>query len=335
MAHLQLQNVRKSYGAVDVIKGVDLEIESGEFMVFVGPSGCGKSTLLRLISGLEDITSGDMLFDNAAGQRARALEARHRHGVPVLRALPAHEGLRQHGLRHEAAEGRRRRHQGTGDEGGEAPADRPPARPAAEAALRRPAPARGDRPRHRPRPAGLPVRRAALQPRRRAARRDPARDRQAAPLDGQRDDGLRHPRPGRGDDARRPDLRAARRPRHAGGLADRALRAAELDLRRRLHRQPEDELPERRDLQGLQLRDPRHPLRAHRRRQRQPDLEGRGGARREPRLRQLPLRRHRRPRSRCWSARKARPRSPGAPTSASARSRRTSTASTTRAQPIR
>jgi multiple sugar transport system ATP-binding protein len=64
MAHLQLNDVRKSYGAVDVIKGVDLEIESGEFMVFVGPSGCGKSTLLRLISGLEDITSGDLLFDN-------------------------------------------------------------------------------------------------------------------------------------------------------------------------------------------------------------------------------------------------------------------------------
>src|SRR5690606_17454467 len=48
---------------VEVIKGVDLEVRKGEFMVFVGPSGCGKSTLLRLISGLEDITSGEMLFD--------------------------------------------------------------------------------------------------------------------------------------------------------------------------------------------------------------------------------------------------------------------------------
>jgi multiple sugar transport system ATP-binding protein len=63
MARLQLTDVRKSYGAVDVIKGVDLEINDGEFMVFVGPSGCGKSTLLRLVAGLEDITSGDMLFD--------------------------------------------------------------------------------------------------------------------------------------------------------------------------------------------------------------------------------------------------------------------------------
>jgi multiple sugar transport system ATP-binding protein len=63
MAHLELKNIRKSFGAVEVIKGVDLDIRSGEFMVFVGPSGCGKSTLLRLLAGLEDITSGEMLFD--------------------------------------------------------------------------------------------------------------------------------------------------------------------------------------------------------------------------------------------------------------------------------
>ncbi|MDP3197308.1 ABC transporter ATP-binding protein [Tabrizicola sp.] len=53
-----LRGIRKSFGAVDVIKGVDLTVEPGEFCVFVGPSGCGKSTLLRLISGLEEATSG-------------------------------------------------------------------------------------------------------------------------------------------------------------------------------------------------------------------------------------------------------------------------------------
>ena len=70
MANIELRDVRKSFGAVEVIKGVDLEVKKGEFMVFVGPSGCGKSTLLRLISGLEDITSGEMLFD---GQVVNAL----------------------------------------------------------------------------------------------------------------------------------------------------------------------------------------------------------------------------------------------------------------------
>ena len=51
MAAIQLKNIHKSFGTFDVIKGVDLEISPGEFMVFVGPSGCGKSTLLRLIAG--------------------------------------------------------------------------------------------------------------------------------------------------------------------------------------------------------------------------------------------------------------------------------------------
>ncbi|GLQ10146.1 sugar ABC transporter ATP-binding protein [Devosia yakushimensis] len=60
MAGLSLTNIHKSYGKVDVIKGVDLTIEHGEFVVFVGPSGCGKSTLLRMIAGLEDITAGEL-----------------------------------------------------------------------------------------------------------------------------------------------------------------------------------------------------------------------------------------------------------------------------------
>ena len=60
MADVKLTQVRKSFGDVDVIRGVDLDIKHGEFVVFVGPSGCGKSTLLRAISGLEDITSGEL-----------------------------------------------------------------------------------------------------------------------------------------------------------------------------------------------------------------------------------------------------------------------------------
>ena len=65
MSDLQLKSVIKRYGSVEVIHGIDLEIKSGEFCVFVGPSGCGKSTLLRMISGLEGITGGDVVIDGA------------------------------------------------------------------------------------------------------------------------------------------------------------------------------------------------------------------------------------------------------------------------------
>ena len=63
MGSITLKQVTKSFGDVDVIKPIDLQIEHGEFVVFVGPSGCGKSTLLRLIAGLEDVTSGAILID--------------------------------------------------------------------------------------------------------------------------------------------------------------------------------------------------------------------------------------------------------------------------------
>ena len=60
MANVTLKNIRKNYDKTEVIHGVDLDINSGEFIVFVGPSGCGKSTLLRMIAGLEDITEGEI-----------------------------------------------------------------------------------------------------------------------------------------------------------------------------------------------------------------------------------------------------------------------------------
>jgi len=63
MAAITMEAVRKAFGAVEVIKGIDLAIDDREFVVFVGPSGCGKSTLLRLVAGLEDITRGRLLFD--------------------------------------------------------------------------------------------------------------------------------------------------------------------------------------------------------------------------------------------------------------------------------
>jgi multiple sugar transport system ATP-binding protein len=79
MASLTLRNIVKRYGTTTIIHGVDLAIADGEFVVFVGPSGCGKSTLLRMISGLEAVTTGDLLIndkrvnDVSAAQRGLAM----------------------------------------------------------------------------------------------------------------------------------------------------------------------------------------------------------------------------------------------------------------------
>jgi multiple sugar transport system ATP-binding protein len=75
MAELKLRGARKSYGSVEIIKGLDLDVEDREFVVFVGPSGCGKSTLLRMIAGLEKITAGDLLID---GVRANDIDPSER-----------------------------------------------------------------------------------------------------------------------------------------------------------------------------------------------------------------------------------------------------------------
>ncbi|TJW78774.1 MAG: ATP-binding cassette domain-containing protein, partial [Mesorhizobium sp.] len=63
MASIDIRNVRKNFGTVSVLHGVDLSIENGEFVVLVGPSGCGKSTLLRMIAGLEEVTEGEIRID--------------------------------------------------------------------------------------------------------------------------------------------------------------------------------------------------------------------------------------------------------------------------------
>ena len=80
MSSLSLRGVRKSYGSVEVIKGVDLDIKAKEFVVFVGPSGCGKSTLLRMIAGLEPITSGDL---DIGGTRMNEVEPSKR-GIAMV-----------------------------------------------------------------------------------------------------------------------------------------------------------------------------------------------------------------------------------------------------------
>jgi multiple sugar transport system ATP-binding protein len=83
MGQVSLRGIRKSYGDVHVIKGVDLEVRDGEFLVFVGPSGCGKSTTLRMIAGLESVTAGDILID---GVRANDMRPSDRGAAMVFQS---------------------------------------------------------------------------------------------------------------------------------------------------------------------------------------------------------------------------------------------------------
>jgi len=94
MSNLTLKAVRKSYGSVEVIKGIDLEIKAKEFVVFVGPSGCGKSTLLRMIAGLEHISEGDL---EIGGQRMNDVDPSKRGIAMVFQsyALYPHMTVRE------------------------------------------------------------------------------------------------------------------------------------------------------------------------------------------------------------------------------------------------
>ena len=80
MASITLNAVEKWFGAVQVIKGVDLEIREGEFVIFVGPSGCGKSTLLRMIAGLEETSRGQILI----GDRDATAEPPNKRGLAMV-----------------------------------------------------------------------------------------------------------------------------------------------------------------------------------------------------------------------------------------------------------
>jgi multiple sugar transport system ATP-binding protein len=93
MAGLSLSGVTKSFGAVEVLKGIDLEIADGEFCVFVGPSGCGKSTLLRVIAGLEEVTAGSV---SIGGRVVNALSPKERGIAMVFQsyALYPHRTVR-------------------------------------------------------------------------------------------------------------------------------------------------------------------------------------------------------------------------------------------------
>ena len=202
MAEVALRNVVKSFDDVEAVRSINLDIPDNEFVVLVGPSGCGKSTTLRMIAGLEEVTSGDIYI---GGEVVNDLPPKDRDIAMVFQnyALYPHMtsfenmafGLKLRKFSKDEIRQPcrpRRAH----------PRHHRTAGPAAEGAVRRPAPARRDGPRDRAQSEGVPVRRAAVEPRRQAARADAHRDQARAP-EGEDHDGLRHPRPGRGDDARR------------------------------------------------------------------------------------------------------------------------------------
>jgi multiple sugar transport system ATP-binding protein len=83
MGQVSLKGIHKRYGDVEVIKGIDLDVRDGEFLVFVGPSGCGKSTMLRMIAGLEDITAGELQID---GTRANDVHPAERGAAMVFQS---------------------------------------------------------------------------------------------------------------------------------------------------------------------------------------------------------------------------------------------------------
>ncbi|MBL8893655.1 MAG: sn-glycerol-3-phosphate ABC transporter ATP-binding protein UgpC [Rhizobiales bacterium] len=93
MASVTVSNVRKNYGDVEVIHGIDLDIADGSFVVLLGPSGCGKSTLLRMIAGLETVTAGDIAI---AGRRVNDVHPKDRNIAMVFQnyALYAHMNVK-------------------------------------------------------------------------------------------------------------------------------------------------------------------------------------------------------------------------------------------------
>ena len=105
MATVDLEHVHKTYeGGFEAVRDFNLAIKEREFIVLVGPSGCGKSTTLRMIAGPRGDHRAARSHRRRVVNDVAAQGPRHRDGVPELRALPAHDGVREHGVRAQAAQ---------------------------------------------------------------------------------------------------------------------------------------------------------------------------------------------------------------------------------------
>ena len=204
MAEITLESLTKVYpDGTRAVTDLDLEMGAASSSSSSARPGCGKTTALRMIAGLETISCGQVVID---GQVVNDLPPKDRDIAMVFQnyALYPHMTVaREHRLRAARCAKAAADARSTARVSEAARAARPHRHAAQRKprhALRRPAPARRDGARDRPRAAGVPDGRAALEPRREAARRDARRDR-PHPARARRDDDLRHPRPDRGDDA--------------------------------------------------------------------------------------------------------------------------------------
>ena len=181
MASVAFDSATRTYsqGARPAVDKLDLEIDDGEFLVLVGPSGCGKSTSLRMLAGLGASRRRRDLVGGHDVTQPPTQRPRHRDGVPELRALPAHDRRREHGVRPQSRQGAQIRDQA--QRVGEAAQllDLKTCSTASPRPLRRAAPTCGAGACDRPRAAGVPHGRAALQPRRQTACPDPHPNRHA------------------------------------------------------------------------------------------------------------------------------------------------------------
>ena len=96
---VRIQNLHKSFGSLEVLKGVDIEVDKGETVVVLGPSGSGKSTMLRCINRLEEPTGGQIFFEDteitASEHQHERDPQEHRHGLPAVQPLPSPDGAGQ------------------------------------------------------------------------------------------------------------------------------------------------------------------------------------------------------------------------------------------------
>lgn len=118
MATISLKNVSKKWAGFTGVDALSLDIADGEFLVLLGPSGCGKTTTMRMIAGLETITSGEIWIGDRV---VNDLEPKDRDiavGVPVLRPLSDHVGLREHPVSAPRPQGTARDPSRTGHAGG-------------------------------------------------------------------------------------------------------------------------------------------------------------------------------------------------------------------------